>query len=125
MKQKINSKKEYHESMVTVYDLMNKGEKNLSQQELKQLSQLSVAVEIYEEEVLGLKSLKPPKSITEIVELKLFEHKMTQAKLAEELGLGKSKVSEILSGKRKPDLIFLKGVHKLLKIDACFLLEHA
>ena len=65
MKQKINSKKEYHESMVTVYDLMNKGEKNLSQQELKQLSQLSVAVEIYEEEVLGLKSLKPPKSITE------------------------------------------------------------
>ena len=107
MKQKINSKKEYHESMVTVYDLMNKGEKNLSQQELKQLSQLSVAVEIYEEEVLGLKSLKPPKSITEIVELKLFEHKMTQAKLAEELGLGKSKVSEILSGKRKPDLIFL------------------
>jgi len=125
MKQKINSKKEYHETMVMVYDLMNKGEKNLSQKELKQLSQLSVAVEKYEEEVLGLKSLKPPKSITEIVELKLFEHKMTQAKLADELGLGKSKVSEILSGKRKPDLIFLKGVHKLLKIDAGFLLEHA
>jgi len=35
-----------------------------------------------------------------------------------------SKVSEILSGKRKPDIPFLKGVHKVLKIDANFLLEH-
>lgn len=125
MKQKINSKKEYHETMVLVYDLMNKGEKFLSAKELKQLSILSASVEKYEDEVLGLKSLKAPRSITEIVELKLFERKMTQAKLAEELGLGKSKVSEILNGKRKPDLIFLKGVHKLLKIDAGFLLEHA
>jgi len=55
----------------------------------------------------------------------MFENKMTQAKLAEELGLGKSKVSEILTGKRKPDLSFLKGVHKILKIDADFLLEHS
>jgi transcriptional regulator with XRE-family HTH domain len=59
------------------------------------------------------------------VQLKLFEHKMTQAKLAEELGIGKSKMSEILSGKRKPDVDFLKGVYKLLKINAEFLLEHA
>ena len=125
MKQKINSKKEYHETMVMVYDLMNKREKNLTQKELKQLSQLSKAVENYEVDVLGLKSLKAPKTVSEIVELKLFEHKMTQAKLAAELGLGKSKVSEILSGKRKPDLIFLKGVHRILKIDAGFLLEHA
>ena len=50
---------------------------------------------------------------------------MTQAKLAEELGLGQSKVSEILSGKRKPDVSFLKGIHTVLKIDADFLLEHA
>jgi transcriptional regulator with XRE-family HTH domain len=55
----------------------------------------------------------------------MFENKITQAKLAEELGLGKSKVSEILSGKRKPDIPFLKGLHKVLKIDADFLLEHA
>lgn len=50
---------------------------------------------------------------------------MTQAKLAEELGLGKYKVSEILTGKRKPDLQFLKGLYKVLKIDTQFLLEHA
>ena len=125
MKQKINSKKEYHQTLVLVYDLLNKGETQLSAKELKQLAEMSKAVEYYEDTVLGLNSLKAPKTITEIVELKLFEHKMTQAKLAEHLGLGKSKVSEIMNGKRKPDISFLKGVHRVLKIDAGFLLEHA
>lgn len=125
MKPKINSKKEYHQTMVLVYELMNKGEKQLSAKELKQLAELSLAVEQYEDAVLGLNSLKAPKTITEIVELKMFEHKMTQAKLAEHLGVGKSKVSEIMNGKRKPDIGFLKGVHRVLNIDAGFLLEHA
>jgi HTH-type transcriptional regulator / antitoxin HigA len=41
------------------------------------------------------------------------------------MGLAKSKVSEVLTGKRKPDLQFLKGIHKILKIAVEFLLEHA
>lgn len=48
---------------------------------------------------------------------------MTQARLADEMGLAKSKVSEILNGKRKADIPFLKGIHKILKIDAELLLE--
>ncbi len=125
MKYLINSKKAYHETMVTIYNLMNKGEANLTKTELQRLETMAIAAEKFEDEVLGLKPPKPPKTITEIVELKMFENKITQAKLAEELGLGKSKVSEILSGKRKPDVPFLKGLHKVLKIDANFLLEHA
>ena len=50
---------------------------------------------------------------------------MTQAKLADEIGQPKSKVSEILNGKRKADIQFLKGIHKLFKIDASVLLEMA
>lgn len=125
MKYTIASKEAYHETMVDVYKLMNKGEANLTQTELKRLSAMVVAAEKYEDEVLGLKPRKEPETIAELVELKLFENKMTRAKLAEELGLGKSKVSEILSGKRKPDVLFLKGLHKVLKIDSDFLLEHA
>jgi transcriptional regulator with XRE-family HTH domain len=86
---------------------------------------MSAAAENYEDTVLGLKPGKEPKSIVEMVELKMFEKKMNQAKLAEELGLAKSKVSEILSGKRKPDLPFLKGLYLVFKIDPEFLLEHA
>ena len=125
MKYQINSKQVYHETMVAIYKLMNKGEQNLSPVELKSLAAMTVAAEKYEDEVLGLQPKKELGSITELVELKMFENKMTQARLAEELGLGKSKVSEILSGKRKPDVHFLKGIYKVLKVDAAFLLEHA
>jgi HTH-type transcriptional regulator/antitoxin HigA len=125
MKHLINSKKEYHETMVNVYNLMNKGEDKLTAIELKKLTAMAAAAEKYEDEVLGLKPSSPPKTIAELVELKMFENKMTQAKLAEELGLGKSKISEILSGKRKADVAFLKGLHKVLKIDANYLLEIA
>src|ERR1700686_1382849 len=125
MKFEIKSKKAYHRTMVDIYNLMDKGEANLSNGELKKLADMTIAAEIYEDEILGLRSKKEPQTITEIVELKMFENKMTQSKLAGKLGLGKSKVSEILAGKRKPDVPFLKGIYKVLKIDADFLLEHA
>lgn len=124
MKYKINSKKEYHQTMVDVYDLMNKGEQVLSAVELSKLSIMAEAAEKYENEVLHLKPQKQPQSIPEMVELKMFEQKITQSTLAEYLGLSKSKVSEILSGKRKPDVSFLKGIYERLNIDADFLLTH-
>jgi len=102
---------------------MNKGEGKLTKIESSKLSNMAIAAELYEENILGLKPFKEPATIPELVELKLFENKMTQAKLAEEIGLAKSKVSEILTGKRKADISFLKGIHKVLKIDAERLLE--
>lgn len=125
MKHAISSKRAYHETMVAVYDLMNKGEANLSAKELKTLAAMAKAAEEYEDTVLGLKPVREPHTITELLEQKMYENKMTQAKLADTLGLGKSKLSEILSGKRKPDLPFLKAVYKKLKVDPAFLLDHA
>jgi HTH-type transcriptional regulator/antitoxin HigA len=123
MKIEIKSKKEYHEMMVEIYNLMNKGGSKLTKLESTKLSKMAIAAELYEDSILGLKPLKEQATIPELVELKLFEHKMTQARLAEEIGLAKSKVSEILNGKRKADIPFLKGIHKILKIDAELLLE--
>lgn len=111
--------------MVAIIKMMDKGEENLNPEEVEQLSAMVIAAEKYEDEVLDLKPKKEPKTITEAVELKMFENKLSQAKLAEKLGLAKSKLSEILNGKRKPDIGFLKALHKVLKIDAAFLLEHA
>jgi HTH-type transcriptional regulator / antitoxin HigA len=119
----IKSKKEYHQMMVTIYTLMNKGEKKLTKLELTKLSQLTKAAALYEEKNMSLTPIKEPETLSEIIELKLFQHKMTQAKLADQIGLAKSKVSEILNGKRKADIPFLKGVHKVLNIDASLLLE--
>lgn len=124
MKYQIKSKREYHQTMVEVYDLMNKGEHNLSECEMNRLSVLAEEAERYEDEVLQLRPLQQPKTIQEMVELKMFEQKISQTTLAEKLGFSPSKVSEILSGKRKPDVSFLKGIYEQLQIDADFLLKH-
>ena len=87
MKYAITSKKAYHETMVSVYNLMNKGEANLTEKELKSLEAMAKAAEEYEDTVLGLKPVKEPQTIAELLEQKMYENKMTQAKLAETLGL--------------------------------------
>ena len=56
MKYTINSKKNYHETMVAVYNLMNKGEADLKPAELKTLAAMARAAEKYEDEVLGLRT---------------------------------------------------------------------
>ncbi len=52
MKYEINSKQAYHETMVTIYELMNKGEANLSIADLKKLAAMSAAALHYEEQNL-------------------------------------------------------------------------
>lgn len=124
MKYKIKSKKEYHQTMVDVYEMMNKGESNLSSKELEKLAIMSEAAEKYENEVLGLSFQKQPENLIDMIERRMFEKKITQSVLADTIGQSKSKISEIMSGKRKPDLIFLKGIYQILGIDADFILTH-
>jgi len=96
----------------------------LPKEESTMLGQLSKLAEGYEDNMMQLMPIKP-KTIQEAVEFKMAEQKLTQAKLAKKLGIGAPKLSQILTGKREPDVIFLKALHKKLKIDAGFLLAHA
>jgi HTH-type transcriptional regulator/antitoxin HigA len=59
-----------------------------------------------------------------MVKLIMLEKKLSHGKLAEMLEVGKPKLSQILNGKRKPDLDFIKLAYKKLKIDPTFILEH-
>ena len=61
-----------------------------------------------------------PKTISEMVELKRFQLKLTQAAIADMIRLGKPKLSQILNGKREPDVSFLKAVYKKPDIDPGF-----
>ena len=45
MKHEILSRKAYHETMLTIYKLMDKGEPNLSAAELKKLAVMSAAAQ--------------------------------------------------------------------------------
>lgn len=106
MKYTIASKETYHETMVDVYKLMNKGEANLTQSELKKLAAMTVAAEKYEDEVLGFKPRKEPETIAELVELKLFENKMTRRNLQKSWGWLNQKYQKYFPANGSPMFCF-------------------
>lgn len=124
MEHAITSEKDYHQKMVEIYELMNKGEANLTHADIAHLSDMTVATEKFEDEVLQLRPVSRPKSLSDAIELFMYENKISQSKLADELGIGKPKLSQILTGKRKPDISFLKAIYNTLKLDPKFILDH-
>ena len=126
MKKKIviTSKKQYHETMAGIYELMNKGEANLNKSQLERLRRMAEAAELFEDETLELRPNYKPANLPDMVKLVMLEKKISQGEMAEILEVGKPKLSQILNGKRKPDLEFLKHAYKKLKIDPNFILEH-
>jgi HTH-type transcriptional regulator/antitoxin HigA len=126
---RIRSEKEYKAVMKTIETLLGKatdlgGFHMLPKEESEMLEKLSKLAERYEDNTMQLMPIKP-KTLQEAVEFKMAEQKLTQARLAKKLGIGAPKLSQIMNGKREPDVIFLKAVHKKLNIDAEFLLIHA
>jgi len=65
-----------------------------------------------------------PVTINNVVAQKMQEMDITQKYLAELLNIGTPKLSQILNGKRQPDVHFLKAVHEKLGIDGNFILEN-
>jgi len=117
---KITSKKAYEKALADVYKLMQKGERNITDKEAKVISALASAIQDYE------KTHEPfpmPKTISEIVAMKMFERKLNRGSLAKMLGIGAPKLSQILNNKREPDVSFLKAIHEKLGVDGNFILE--
>ncbi len=125
---RVRTEKDYKVVLSTIESLLTVATKKggfhkLSKDESSMLAKLSKLAENYEDQELKLMPVKP-KTLQEAVEFKRAEQKLTQAKLAKKLGIGAPKLSQILSGKREPDIVFLKAVHKKLDIDAEFILRH-
>lgn len=125
---RITSEKQFKASMTTIDTLLDKATKQggfhtLSKEESNFLADLSKQVEDYEDNALHLMPIKP-KSIKEAVEYKRVELDITQAELAKTLGIGAPKLSQILSGKRPPDVFFILALYNELKIDPEFILDH-
>ena len=110
----------YNAAMNEILRLMNKGEANLTKDEKAKLRSMAEMAQTYE----ALNYPFPmPKTIGEIVELKMFEKKLTRVSLAKMLGIGAPKLSQILNNKREPDVSFLKAIHEKLGVDGNFILE--
>lgn len=113
---------EYEAAMDEIYELMNRGEANLSETEKDKVYEMAVAAEAYEDKHFPF---PPPLTIPELVQQKRAELKLSISALADLLGLAKPKLSQILSGKQEPDVPFLKAVYQKLGIDPGVLLDNA
>lgn len=128
MLDKIRNEKQYAQVMVLIENFIQKatdggGFSTLSETEANELQRLTRLAEAYEDN--NLKIMLLPVTISAVVENKIKEMGITQAALAEMLGLGTPKLSQILNGKREPDVAFLKALHSKLGISGDFLIEKA
>lgn len=117
---KITTEKAYSKALADVYKLMQKGENNLTENDAAGIAAMAKAIQEYEKIHYPFPL---PKTIGEIVELKMFEKKLNRISLAKMLGIGAPKLSQILNNKREPDVSFLKALHEKLGVDGNFILE--
>lgn len=117
---KITSEKIYKKALADVNDLMKKGENNITEKEADKISIMANTIQDYEREHYPFPM---PKTIHEMIELKMFEKKINRVKLSKMLGIDQPKLSQILNKKREPDVSFLKAIHEKLGVDGNFILE--
>jgi HTH-type transcriptional regulator/antitoxin HigA len=108
----IKTKKEYEAALARVYELMQKDIKAGSKLS-DELEILSILVELYEKEHYPI----PPPHPIEAIKFRLEQMGIDEKELTRILG-GRSRKSEILSGKRKLSLNMIRILHKKLKIPA-------
>lgn len=120
MAKKINNKQQYHSAMAEIEGYLQKGFSNLTSAEEDHLEELSKAAEAWE-----LKEYPMPMqpSFPDILIYVMQFKRYTQSELSEDLAISKSLLSEILNGKKQPNLSIVVNLHKKFGIDANVLLE--
>jgi HTH-type transcriptional regulator/antitoxin HigA len=117
---KIINKQQYYTAMAEIESYLQKGFSNLSEKEEDRLEGLSKAAEAWE-----LKEYPMPMhpSFTDILVYLMQNKRYSQSELSENLSVSKSLLSEILNGKKKPNLDIVVAIHKRFGIDANTLLD--
>lgn len=129
MQYKINSEEEYQQVMEKVETYLQKatrggGFQSLSILEQDELHRLSLLAEAWEDNI-PLMPIRQPQTLTEMIQLKMYERKLKQKDLAALLGISPTRLSEVLQGKRKVNMDLAKRLYTALKIDPGFILERS
>lgn len=140
---KIAVREEYDNAVKLIEQMAAKNEENLTKEELDWIEHTASLIAAYEENngmvPIDIRSVHEQESdiqkiaaalgyephLTDIIRFKMLQRKLNQKSLANLLCMSTTKVSQILSGKREPDVDFLRGIHAKLGIDGNVLLETA
>ncbi len=117
---KITTEKQYNTALNLINEIMKKGENNVSATEMETLQNLTDEVQKYETQYYQFPA---PKTILDMVKIKMFEKDMSQTELSKKTNIPLPKLNQILKGNRKPDIDFLKGIYKILNISPDFILS--
>lgn len=119
MKQ-IKTKQEYYQALADIEPLLNKGFDNLTHEENERLEELSDAVEAWENEEYPMPLQPSFKDVLfYIMECKGYN----QTQLSETLQVSNSLLSEILRGKKSPNIDIVINLHTKFNLDGNLLLE--
>lgn len=66
-----------------------------------------------------------PQTLSDMLSLKMFQLKLKQKDLAALLDITPTRLSEVMTGKRKVNMDLAKRLYQKLAIDPAFILEHA
>ena len=102
----------------------NGGVDTLPPEEFDALNDLSLIANAYEKNVRN-NFLSPPKTISDALKIKMMQLRLKQKDMANLLGIAESRLSEVLSGKRKVNMDLAKKLNRILKIEAEFILQTA
>ena len=118
----IENEHDYDSVMKKIDALMAKGSTNISKEELTEIRSLALSAQSYEQKKYVIAA---PSTLSGMVEMRMYEMRLKQRDLAKKLKISDAKLSLIMNGKQRPDVDFLKAVHKELNVDAEFILQHA
>lgn len=110
----IKTERDYNRALKRIEELWYARKNTPEEDELEVLVAL---VQVYDQEHYPV----PPPTLQQAVEFYMDQHGLTRTDLAKMLG-GKSRVSELLSGKRTPSVRMMKVLHRELGIPAELLL---
>lgn len=129
--QKITTQKEYDGAKLRMEALISEAtqkgllEPGMSNDYTRSIAELSRMMADYENDYLGLGTLRTKSPLVQSIEKYGYAHNMRQKDIATALGINESTFSQIMNGRRKITMSVAKKLHSVLGIDANTILEFA
>jgi HTH-type transcriptional regulator/antitoxin HigA len=119
----IETNQHYQQAMEEIEVFLAKGSAALTEPELAELQRLSMLVERYEDVHYPMPI--EPATLPEMIRLRMYQQNLKQKETARLLGVTETRLSEVLTGKRRVNMDMAKRLNEKLRIRAEFILQTA
>jgi antitoxin component HigA of HigAB toxin-antitoxin module len=116
----ITDKREYYLVMSEIESYLQKGFDALSPEDEERLHDLSTAAEAWE---FSAYPMPTNPQIRDILLFVMHQRKINQTELSQALDISKTLLSDVINGKKKPNLEIVKNLHKQFNVDGNIILE--